>query len=274
MARRLCSGCRADITGRHPNAKRCRPCARARVARPVPSLPSDVQRQILRLAGQIPRKELAERLGLSIPTLQRFARRHGLSLRRPRYDEATIEAVIACYSEHGKEGVEEAFPHVRWRSIIEHIAKRREDFQPRQTRWRDDEILMAAQMAGLVPMDVQAAFFNRPRAHAGSIKAFWRKRMGQQGTQLHGLRWNHAKRILQPEVPFVDVKWTTVAPSAQRCRDIRRRLVLWCDMAPYLRPEMPPFVAEGIAAMADFQRWLFQTPNPRAEIERILAVVG
>lgn len=262
MARR-CIACKADINHRHVNARRCQACAGEKARRPPHSLSPEQQCLARQLAGTMTRKEIAKKLGTSTASVYRYARDAGFSLKYNRYSPELVEAVIACYEEQGREGVLEQFPDVRYRYIIERRAHR-----PRQEKWKPEHLLTAAKMAGLVPLEIQAAVFNRPRAHAGSIRAFWVKRMGQTGSQLHGLWYHQAAALLRPGFPFIETRY------AFSRRGVRRRLALWCEMPPWVHDDAPPFIHDAIGALADFQRWLYQTDDPRVEIEKILALGG
>lgn len=253
----------------HANAKWCGVCARKLVKKPRSNMtPAQVSRA-LRLRGKLKREEVARRVGVSAATIGRLGRELGLSFASVahtyRAAPGLIEAVTAYYSKHGKVKTQKKFPNVKIRSIVE-----RYPCEPRQIRWTDDQIVDAARMAGLIPMARQAKIFNRPNARVGSIRSLWVKRMKMGGGSLHGLRPWQAQAILRPGYPVIRMGYWNRRCNTNPGPPKVRALALWCDIEPWILEGTPAFIREGIRAMAQFQRWLYRTQNPRRAILALL----
>jgi len=272
MSRELCAACGRRPRVAHFNAKYCLPCREQRLRQPRSSL-SEAQKAYVRAwrpveYGRDQARALAEELGVSRASVRRYCRDIGKSLRLPRYSEHLQAEVLAYYERHGRLATEDKFPTVRVRSLVE-----RRPHASRQVRWTPDEIILAARMGGLIPADIQAEFFGRPNAGAGSIRSLWMKRFGFSGGALHGMHPARARFLLRPGFPTVVMPGHWRPSAGARTRHTRRRLVLWCDMGPWLLPGLPPFFADAVAALAHFQRWLFAPEPPGEAIRGMLDVV-
>jgi AcrR family transcriptional regulator len=262
----LCPDCKVRLVKDHWNAKRCTVCAEVRATWPTGKLTSAQARQAMALRGKMKRADIAKRLGVSVPSLYRFGRDEGISfalVRSPEYVRL-VERVSRYYERHGRKATEKRFPDVRVRSIIE-----RYPHAPRQIRWTGEQIIQAAKMAGLVSMERQAKIFNRPGTNQGAIRSLWTKRFRLAGGNIHGVSNHTARALLRPGYPAIRTQfWIT---RNQRCdRAFARRIVLWCDMEPWLLPGTPLFLRDAVRAMAEFQRWLFKTQEPRRAILALL----
>jgi transcriptional regulator with XRE-family HTH domain len=156
---RTCLTCKRPIRG-HFNRKRCRPCAKRLVKRPVGKLSPGQEKVARKLAGKMKQDDLADRIGCSRSNLIRWARDHKVSLDSLSLKPDVVKKVCAYYERHGRKRTEKKFPNVRVRSIVE----RYKLFKPRQIKWTDKQIIEAARMAGLISPGAQAKYFNRPRA--------------------------------------------------------------------------------------------------------------
>lgn len=264
----LCPGCNKRPKKKHHNAKWCTVCAAALLRAPASVLTEAQKQFVLASHGKLTYAQIQERLGVSSSAITRYKRDAGISLRVKRYAPEVISDVLACYEEHGKHETQQRFPDVCIRSVVERCKHK-----PRLRRWTEPEIIEAARMAGLIPPDVQAVGFNRPRAHAGSIHSFWNKRMGGLGGRLHGLPVETAKTILRPGFPVIETPlW--IARKRGPSRRHRRRLVLWCQMRPWVHPDTPEFIRDAIRTMTQFQKWLFCTRDPAAAIRDLLQIVS
>lgn len=262
----LCPDCQVRLVRDHWNAKRCGPCAKARVKRPHHAMTPAQVRHALALRGQCPRKEVARRVGVTDVAINRLGRELDLSFSAKPYstNPLLVAQVTAHYARHGRPATEKRFPNINVRSIVERYPHR-----PRQTRWTDDQIVQAARMAGLVSAKRQAELFNRPNAHEGSIKALWMKRFGAGGAHIHGFSKHAARALLRPGFPTVKTQFWAMRHWANACA-FTRELVLWCDMEEWLLPGTPDFLRDAVRTMADFQRWLFKTESPRRAILALL----
>lgn len=256
MANRFCFDCKADISKRHFNSKRCKECARFRRKRPSGKLTRSQERMVRRFAGKMFYEKLAVKVGSSRSNLMRWARDNNVSLDALSYKPSVIQAVTAYYEKHGKVETQKAFPNVRVRSIVE----RYKNFQPRQMRWTDDQIIELARMAGLVSMKSQAKYFKRPNAFEGSIKSAWMKKFGILGSSINGMSNCMARQLVTNECPRIKTFFWETRSKARG--QYNRKICLWTDMKNHLRPEVPNFIGEAIVSLANFQTWLHGN-NPK-----------
>lgn len=207
-------------------------------------------------------KDLAKAIGTSDSNLDRWAKQNGVNINALKYRPATVASVTAYYEKHGRKATEEAFPHVKVRSIVE----RYRQFSPRQIRWADEQIIEATKMAGLVSPSAQANYFNRPRAFAGSVKALWVKRFGFRGGSINGMVHWYAKELVTSKARYLQP-----VGEDRSGRPVRfRRLILWVDMEKCLKPSVPEFLKEAISTLADFQRWLWKSDDPKPLILKMI----
>ncbi len=215
------------------------------------------------LLGKMDRRDIAKEVGASLSSLKRAFRGTRMAFHNKwAINPALVRRIGKFYSRHGMRATEEAFPGVSVRSVVEHY----KDFKPRQIRWTDTQITEAARMAGLVSPMAQAKYFNRPRAHVGSIRSLWMKKFGMGWGQVNGMVHHHAKHL-------VDIKARYLRPVGESRHDEQvqfRRLILWVDMEKCLKPEVPTFMKDAIHTMADFQRWLHGSSDPRKQILRMI----
>jgi len=206
---------------------------------------------------------LAKEVGISSSHTKRWAKAHGVNINAVKYLDHVVKEVCEYYARHGKLKTQKKFPNVRIRSIIERYAT-----EPRQIRWKADQLVELVKMAGLVSRSRQAEIFNRPNAHAGSITSAWMKKFGTSGSSVNGLsRWV-ARHYVTFACPFYETGYWEV-PGKGVIGARRRVLALWVDVAAHLRPTVPEHLADAIRAMAKFQRWL-HGEDPRASILKIL----
>jgi hypothetical protein len=217
------------------------------------------------LIGKIPRDDIAERLGCSLSSLKRAFR--GTRLAFYNYctvNPGLVRAVNRHYGKHGNARTAEAFG-LRPKQV-EHIVYRYKTHKPRQVRWSSDQIAEAAKMAGLVSLRAQAKYFNRPRAHEGSIKSLWMKKFGFGGASINGMVHWYAKELVTTKARYLKPLGT-----ARSGRLVEfRRLILWVDMEKCLKRETPKFIREAITTMADFQRWLWKSKDPKSLILKMI----
>jgi hypothetical protein len=209
-------------------------------------------------------KKLAKKVGTSDSNLNRWAKQNGVSINALKYPDATVHAVTAYYSNNGRVKTETRFPGICVRSIVE-----RYPVKPRQIRWKESEIILAAKMAGLVAMERQARIFNRPNANIGSIRSLWVKKFRNSGGGIHGLSDHQARHLLKPGYPIIRTQFWVTRNRLDR-DEHARKLVLWCDMGPWLKRGTPKFIREAVKSMAQFQCWLFESSNPKRQILKLL----
>jgi hypothetical protein len=190
--------------------------------------------------------------------LQRYGREHKISfatesgsckyIRNPML----IKEVIDYYVKNGKIATAKKFPRISIRSIIERYAH-----APRQTRWTSAQLLDLLKMAGLISFPAQAKYFNRPNANTGSITSVWFKKFRYKYRNIHGLPNEVVKRLVTKKPIPIKVKYFNI-------------LYLWCDIAKVVRPELPEYIKDAIKAIADLQRKIFNSNNPRQAIIKMI----
>jgi hypothetical protein len=217
---------------------------------------------VRRLAGTMYIKQLAKAVGSSDSTLDRWAKQNGVNINAHKYRPATIRTVCAFYEKHGLVKTKEAFPDISVRSIIE----RHKLFKARQTRWTNEQIIEAVKMSGLVSPNAQAKFFNRPNAYNGSIKALWTKRFGFLGGSINGMTHWNARELVDSSAQYLKPK----GEGRRGEPTLHRWLILWVDLENCLRPDIPDFIRQAIHTMADFQRCLWKSDNPKPLILKMI----
>lgn len=218
------------------------------------------------LVGKISRDDICRQLGVSTSNLKRSC--PGISFyffNRYAAQPELVEKVCKYYERHGKKKTTEKFPDICIRSVVE----RYKNYAPRQTRWTPRQIRQAAQMAGLVSIEDQAKFFNRPGANRGSIVSLWMKKFKLGGGNVNGLSWNIARNFVRPQCPKIKTsfwrrrEWTKESNRA-------RFVVTWKDFEKYQKHDNPAWVKEAASALARFQIWLHGTKQIRARVQKIV----
>lgn len=270
---RRCLDCSTSLpTGSHFNTKRCEACKKAVLKRPRSSMTNGQIKRAKGLIGKMPREEIAKEMGVSLSNLKRAFRGTRLVyFNKYVANPSLVQKVAKYYEKHGLKETQVRFPDVRVRSVVE----RYKLYSPRQRRWSSQEIIKAAQMAGLVSHERQAQFFSRPGANAGSIKSLWTKRFGLGGGSVNGLSWSIAKHFVREACPSVETEfWAT--RQKRKCGRIEysRKLVTWKDFSRYQKNENPDWLKEAAKTMARFQMWLHGTRNVRSRVQKISKAGG
>lgn len=252
-----CDNCWADFDKTHFNHKYCQKCKRL-----GGYLTYEQEEIAKKYARKIPIQELAEKVGVSNSTIDRWSRRTGVSINWLKYDEKIIAKVCEYYFKHGKIKTQQKFPHVKLRSIVERYLT-----TPRQIRWKENEILELVKMGGILSMKDQALYFNRPGANSGSIVSAWMKKFGCSGGNINGLPYYIAKHYVKDSCPFLITPFWRTRKENQNYKE--RRIALWIDLEKHLNKEIPDELKLAIKALAKFQRWLHGR-NVKANIERMI----
>jgi hypothetical protein len=255
---RLCVVCETrPRRNAHANTKYCTACQQALLHQPPSRVTPAQAAAIQRLCGTMTRTAIAQQLGLSHAKVQRFLREQGLRSNARDYPPEVVEAVAQVYESappgQGKRTIEQLFPAVVVRSIVERRQHHRPVYQPRQVRWQGEQLLDAVRMAGLVSHHAQARYFGRPNAYAGSITSLWQKHFRCPPRDVHGLPLHLSWLVATPGVPAVLVKHQQVAGPAAK--------VLWLDLVGWLREDLDPTIRDAVEVLAQFQRWLFHTSS-------------
>lgn len=270
MKDRKCLSCGTKIPpNTHFNRKRCEPCASEKRSRPQGTMTDAQIKKAIKMAGKVPRKEIAEKLGVSLANLKRSC--SGVSFATTwihKMNPERTREVILYYFKHGKTATEKKFPDVNVKAIVDRPEYYGIKRKYRQTRWSDSQLIEAVKMSGLVSLPSQAKYFNRPRANAGSIKSLWVKRYGLAWSSINGMPHNKARRLVRWNIGRKYIK--VYGTSRDGKPVLFRRVMLWVDMEECLREDMPSFIKEGVKAMADFQRWLWKSKDPAPLIKKMI----
>jgi hypothetical protein len=211
---------------------------------------------------------MAELLGVSVSNIKRAFVGTSIWFQNGKYKNRPelVAQVMGYYAKHGKPATVKRFPDVNVKSIIDRPEYYGLKKANRQIRWTDEQIIEAARMAGLVSPSAQAKYFNRPRAHAGSIKSLWMKKFKIGGGGVNGMVYWMAKDLVSPNAPYLK----PVGESRNKQPVEFRKLLLWVDMHRHVRPEVPEFIKDAIRTMAEFQKWLHGTKDPRKKILKMI----
>lgn len=227
----------------------------------------------IELIGTMPREDIAETLGVSTANLKRSLPGVSLWYKNGKWKNQPdlVKKVMTYYEKHGKPATVKKFPEVNVGAIVERPEYYGIKRTYRQIRWNAKQIEELAQMGGLVSMENQAKYFKRPRANAGSIRSVWTKKFGLGGGQINGMSEWRARMFVTARCPRIKTEF-----YLNRTKDghYSRTLCLWVDMEKHLKADCPEFVSDAVKAMAQFQRWLFQTNNPKRKINQIIKKKG
>jgi len=240
------------------------PCRIEITKRPRSKLTEEQKIRARELIGKMSREDIAKEIGCSVSSLKRaFIGTRLVFFNKYVANPNLVKEVCAYYEKHGKVETQKMFPDTNIRSIVE----RYKQFQPRQIRWTEDQIIEAAKMGGLISISAQALFFKRPNAFEGSIKSLWYKKFKIGGQGIQGMSYWMGRHLVSKVCPIIKSGyWKTTKIGAQ----YRRKLYLWVDMEKHLRKDLPEFMKLAVKSMADFQKWIFNSSDPRREILRII----
>lgn len=218
--------------------------------------------------GKKPVTEMAKLLGTSVANIKRGLRGTSIWFHNGKYKNRPelVAQVLRYYAEHGKIATVERFPDVNVKCIVDRPEYYGLEKPKRQVRWTDREIHEAAKMAGLISPQGQAKYFNRPNAFNGSIKSLWVKKFKLAGGSINGMPYWTAQHLVDSSTQYLKAKG-----CGRKGESVNFRwLALWIDMENSLRPEVPPFIREAIHTMANFQRWLWKSKNPKPLILKMI----
>lgn len=216
------------------------------------------------LIGIKTRHQIAEHLGVSLANLKRAFR----GTRFPQLKEYPAELILkVCkyYEKHGIRKTEEKFPNVKPRSIIE---RNYDKFNARCIKWKENEIIELVRMAGLVSFRAQAKYFNRPRANGPSIKSAWLKKFKCTSGRMNGIPLHPAKHFIKESCPKVQTKCLERKNGYNDTPD--KRLILWVDAEKHLRKDCPEFFKKAVLSLANYQKWVFKSKNPKPLILKMI----
>lgn len=221
------------------------------------------------MIGTMPRSEIAQELGVSESNLKRGLRGTSIWFHNGKYKNRPelVKQVMDYYYKHGKPATVKQFPSVNVKCIIERPEYYGIKKKFRQRRWTDQELIELTKMAGIISETGQAKYFKRPGANEGSIKSVWMKRFHLGSGFIHGMSEYMAKHLVNKKTPYVQ---TAFWQSRRDGVTFGRKLYLWVDMENNLQPEIPEFIRDAIVQMAKFQRWLFDSENPKSQILKLI----
>lgn len=222
------------------------------------------------LAGTMDRNDIAKKLGVSLSNLKRscpgvrftYFNQHANNPNRTR-------DICLYYAKHGRPATEKKFPGVKVRSVVEKYFKGQ---LSRQRPWTDSQMAELVRMGGLVSKEAQAKYFKRPRANAGSIESAWIKKIGTKMSRIHYMPDYHAKYFVTDQCPRLQFKfWSRRLKTKKSNKRVEKiNAVLWCDFAKHLRPDCPEFIRDAAGALAEFQKWIFKSKNPKRVILKMV----
>lgn len=265
-----CGLCNSQLQKKaHKNQKWCTACANELKRRPRGHMSEIQKEKARRLIGKMKREDIAKKLGVSLSNLKRSMPGESLWFhRRYKNQPELTKKVLNYYFKHGKSATEKRFPEVNVKAIVDRPEYYGVARQYRQKRWTEDQIIEAAKMAGLVSPAAQAIYFNRPRANAGSVHSLWHKRFkfGGRGSELNGMCHHQAKHFVSSRARYI----RPIGVSQEGKPVIGRRLLLWVDMDKALKSDAPEFVREAVDVLAKFQKWLWNSDNPKPLIIKMI----
>lgn len=263
MKDKRCIECHVKIKKAHPNRKRCESCVLLLRNKPKGTMTPSQIKSAKKLAGTMPREEIAKTLGVSLTNLKRSCTGTKFYFfNRYANNPELVNKVCAYYEKNGKKKTQETFPDINVRCLIE----RYKNFSPRQTKWRDEEIIEAVKMAGLISFTGQQLYFHRPNAHEGSIRSLWMKRFRFGQGKINGLRGHRG-------LPLVTDRCKPITIWFGDTRDRSKwesKIYLWVDLEKHLKPEVHPDIKQAIKSMAQFQKWLWNSKNPKPKILKMI----
>jgi len=254
----LCKACNTRIVIFHKNTKYCKKCALCLRKRPAHNLSVDQIKTIKKLSGEFKREEIAKMMNVPLTSIKRAASANNISLahkegcRKYIRNPLLIERVCKYYEKHGGVKTIKKFPNVKVRSLIE----RYYDLKPRQTKWSAEEKIQLIRMSGLLTFKQQLKLLNRKEVKKPEgLRGYWgKKQITPSG--LNGLYRHTAKFFVKDSCPFIERKFKRQT----------NKYYLWVDIEKHIKPEMPDFIHDVAKAMADFQRWIWNSKNPRSKI--------
>jgi hypothetical protein len=237
--------------------------------RPQGTMTTSQKAKALKLVGDFSIEEIAEKIGVSVPNLKRsmpgtsFCFHSGKYKNRPEL----VKKIISYYKTHTLDETKKKFDKggVSAKSITDRPEYYGLNKTGKQIRWTDKQIIEAVKMQGLVSPKAQAKYFNRPGAFEGSIKSLLTKRF-DRSTGLNGLTRFNAKDVVFKKVEYLKPLGTSRSGKIMEFKN----LILWVDLEKNLKPGIPSAIKEGIECMADFQRWIWKSKNPKPLILKMI----
>jgi AraC-like DNA-binding protein len=260
-----CPGCRIRLKQKHFNSKWCLPCALEFRKRPKSSMTREQIVKAKKMIGKMDRRDIAEKIGISLTSLKRAFRNTSFSFHNYcQVNPQLVKKVNKYYETHTQEQTAKQFNISR--KQVDYICYRYNTHKPKQIKWTNEQIKEAAKMAGLVSFKSQAKYFNRPNANEGSLKSLWVKKFKIGGQTIHGMPHWTAKYLVTQKAKYIRPFGNDRDNNPVKFR----RILLWVDMEKCLKKGVPPFLREGIQTMAEFQRWIFNSQDPKKEILKII----
>lgn len=270
---RICGRCKVKPRKKHLNSKWCNSCAEDLKKRPAGTLNLQQRNFAIRHAGDMTIDEIAKKLKTSRSNVKRSCRgtRFYAVNGKYKYRPKLIHKVIDHYFEYGKPATEKAFPDVNVKCIVDRPEYYGVKRIYRQVKWTDSQVVELAKMAGVVSINAQAKYFNRPRANAGSIKSVWMKKFRNSGGSVNGMSWVLARHFVTPKCPrFQTAFWSTRQRRNGKNLSYSRWLVTWVDFEKNLLPGSPKWLRDCAYSMAKFQTWLHGTNRPRQKLIKMM----
>lgn len=261
---RLCVLCKKTKIKGHKNKKYCDPCRKKRLKKPLGSMTKAQIAFARKHKNDMKRADICKALGVSLSNLKRSCPNISfqyMHLKKNKYltNPTLVKKICRYYEKHGKVKTQKKFPNVKVRSVVE----RYKLFKPRQEKWTNSQLIELTKMAGLISMNAQAKYFNRPNSNEGGIKSVWMKRFGHGQRNINGMAYWKAKHFVKKSCPVIETPFGSNEHT-------QRHLVLWVDFEKHIKDDCPEFIKEAVSAMADFQRKLYGVKDVRAKVKRLI----
>ncbi len=199
--------------------------------------------------NKMKRADIADAINVPVSRLKRAASFAGWKFTFTKgfadlkYDPTLVVEVLNYFDSNGKIKTQEKFPDINIRSVVERYGKGR---NTRCKKWSNNDLIELMKMGGIISFENQAIFFNRPRAHKGSIVSVWQKVFGVSSRCMNGLPKYKAEKIAKKECPYIKSEYKN-----------GMKLYLWCDLKNYLLPNCSEVVKRCINIMCEFQERIF-----------------
>ena len=264
MNERFCKKCNKIKIRGHFNKKYCSVCRKDLRERPKGNLTKEQILYAKKNAGVKTRSQIAKDLKTSISSLKRSCK--NVSFNNPKQKKYKsnpnlVNSILRYYEKHGRKKTQEKFPNEKIRSVVEYY---RDQFEPRNKKWTNNEFLELNKMAGIISFKDQALFLKRPGANKGSIISIWTRRNKAKQGLINGVSYSRKNDFfLKENVPFVITSFGSNKVQ-------KRKLILWVDAKKYMKSNIPSIIKNHICAMAEHQEKIFNVKDVRRKVLKMI----
>lgn len=190
------------------------------------------------------RIEIAEHLGASRPSVNRFMKKHGLqSGQHTQYDKKIVEKICESHEKIGVKKTQEKYPDVNVRSITERYNSGGAFSKP----WTDKQILLLVRYCDLIDLESLKRLLNRDFKCVGTLRRTTRGKLNirlSQRTNLNGIAYRFIKSMTDEKIKIQSQDFGH-----------KTNFCLWIDIKKNLISENED-IKKLVSSMAKFQRWL------------------